>query len=100
MADWTSLLGTLNSTAVGVFGREVSYLPSTGEARTIQAIVETAKQAEETAPGIYAVLFIRLADLPKPPERGDEVSIDSMLYKVFDIEADGGGGAVVRLRQV
>ncbi|MBI4905117.1 MAG: hypothetical protein HY820_15895 [Acidobacteria bacterium] len=100
MADWTSLLGSLNSTAIGVFGREVSYVPSSGDAFTIRAIVETAKQTEEIAPGVYAAMFLRSVDLPKPPERGDEVSIDGTLYKVFDIEADGGGGIVLRLRQV
>jgi hypothetical protein len=100
MADWASLLGTLNATAIGVFGREVSYIPSTGDAFTIRTIVETAKQTEDTAPGVYAAMFLRSVDLPKPPERGDEVSIDSTLYKVFDIDADGGGGLVLRLRQV
>jgi hypothetical protein len=46
------------------------------------------------------VVFLRLADLPKSPERGDGVSIDNLSYKVYDIEADGGGGALLRLRQV
>jgi hypothetical protein len=100
MADWISLLGTLNSAAIGVFGREVAYLPSTGEAITLRAVVETAKQAQDTAPGVYASLFLRLADLPKPPERGDEVAIDNLSYKVYDVDADGGGGVVLRLRQL
>lgn len=100
MWDWNSLIGGLNTTALSVFGREITYLPSAGEAVTVRAIVETARQTEETVAGVYAMLFLRLADLPKPPERGDEVSIDTTLYKVFDIDADGGGGVVLRLRQV
>ena len=100
MSDWVSLLDNLNSTALRVFGREVTYLPFTGEPVAIRAIVETAKQTEDTAPGVYALLFLRLGNLPRPPERGDEVSIDGLSFKVFDISADGSGGAVLRLRQV
>ena len=100
MADWASLLNALNSTALGTFGREVSYGPSSGETIAIRAIVEVPRETEDTAPGVYAVLFLRLKDLPQPPERGDVVSIDSRDYKVFDIEADGGGGALIRLRQI
>ena len=100
MADWTSLLNGLNTTVLGAFGREVAYTALAGEAVSIRAVVETAKETEDASPGVYAVQFLRLGDLPWPPERGDIVAIDDIPYKVFDIEADGGGGAVLRLRQV
>ena len=100
MADWTSLLSGLNTTVLSAFGREVTYSPSTGEAIAINAIVETARETEDTAPGVYALIFLRLGDLPRSPERGDEVAMDGLSYKVFDIEADGGGGALLRLRQM
>ena len=100
MADWTSLLNGLNATVLGTFGREVVYSPQAGAPSSIRAVVETAKETEDATPGVYAVLFLRLGDLPWPPERGDMVAIDDIPYKVFDIEADGGGGAVLRLRQV
>ena len=44
--------------------------------------------------------FVRAGDLPQPPERGDEVTVDGVIYKVFDIEADTTGAVVLRLRQV
>ena len=100
MADWTSLLSGLNATVLGTFGREVLYSPSAGAAISIRAIVETARETEDATPGVYALLFLRLGDLPQPPERGDSAAIDGISYKVFDIEADGGGGAVLKLRQV
>jgi hypothetical protein len=37
--------------------------------------------------------------LPAPPARGDEVEIEGVRYKVFDIEADAEGAAVLRLRR-
>jgi hypothetical protein len=100
MADLASLLNALNSAALTAFGREVTYSPQTGAPVALRAIFQPSHEAEENSPGIYGVLFIRMGDLALPPARGDEVSVDSLLYKVFDIEADASGGAVLRLRQV
>ena len=99
MADWTSLANDLNSATLMAFGREVVYqLPAGG--MTIRAIFEPTQQGEENAPGVYAVLFIRLSDLPQRPARGDAVMVDASFYQVFDIQADTSGAAVLRLRQV
>lgn len=100
MAAWASLLGALNSAALGAFGREVAYLPQAGSQVTVRGVFENTREAQENSPGVYAILFVRLADLQQPPERGDEVVVDRQTYKVFDIEADTGGAVVLRLRQV
>lgn len=100
MSDWASLTNALNTTVVGAFGREVVYTPRAGDAITIRAIFQSTREPEENAPGVYAVLFVRAGDLPQTPERGDEVTVDGRTYKVFDIEADTTGAAVLRLRQV
>jgi hypothetical protein len=81
-----------------VFGREVTYLPEAGGVASIRAVFQPAREAEEASPGVYAVLFVRLADLPGSPVRGDEVEIGGVRYKVFDIEADAEGAAVLKLR--
>ena len=100
MSDWASLTDALNTGVLGAFGREVVYLPQAGAQANIKVIFEPTRQAEENAPGVYAVLFVRVGDLPQPPERGDEVTVDSLTYKVFEIEADTSGAVVLRLRQV
>ncbi len=100
MADFASLLNTLNTAAITAFGREVTYRPQTGTSAPIRAIFQPSHEAEENSPGVYGVLFIRLADLALPPARGDEVTIDAATYKIFDIEADASGGSVLRLRQM
>ncbi|MCW5976704.1 MAG: hypothetical protein KIT09_01440 [Bryobacteraceae bacterium] len=82
-----------------VFGREVLYLPEAGGQAVVRAVSQPAREAEDSSPGVYAVLFVRLADLPGMPARGDEVEIGVIRYKVFDIEIDAEGGAVLRLRQ-
>jgi hypothetical protein len=83
-----------------VFGREVTYLPESGGQAAVRAVFQAVREAEGSSPGVYAVLFVRLEDLPALPVRGDEVEIGSIRYKVFDIEADAEGAAVLRLRQV
>lgn len=100
MANWTSLLNGLNGAALAAFGAEVTYLTESGAQATIRAVFEPAHQAEENSPGVYAVLFIQLSDLPQAPARGDDVKVDAVHYRVFDIEADTSGAAVLRLRQV
>ena len=100
MSDWGSLTDALNTTVLGAFGREVVYTPQAGEPATVRGIFESTREPEENAPGVYAVLFVRARDLPQPPERGEEVTVDEVTYKVFDIEADTSGAVVLRLRQV
>ncbi|MEJ5199678.1 MAG: hypothetical protein WHX53_12205 [Anaerolineae bacterium] len=99
MSAWQAAVKDLDAAILRTFGREVLYLPETGGAAAIRAVFQPAREAEGSSPGVYAVLFARLADLPGLPVRGDEVEIGSVRYKVFDIEADAEGGAVLRLRQ-
>lgn len=100
MSDWGSLANALNTSVLGAFGREVVYTPQVGGPVTVRAIFESTREPEENAPGVYAVLFVRAGDLPQPAERGDEVTVDGVTYKVFNIEADTTGAVVFRLRQV
>jgi len=83
-----------------VFGKDVTSLPQAGGQTTSRGVFESTREPEDASPGVYAVLFVRLADLPAAPLRGDEVVIDGTTYKVFEIEADTSGSAVLRMRQV
>ena len=99
MSGWEAAVSGLNAAVVNTFGREVLYLPEAGGQAAVRAVFQAVREAENASPGVYAVLFARLADLPAPPTRGDEVEIAGTRYKVFDIEADAEGAAVLRLRQ-
>jgi len=99
MSGWEAAVSGLNAAVVRTFGRDVLYLPEAGGPATVRAVFQAVREAEDASPGVYAVLFVRLADLPAPPARGDEVDIGGVHYKVFDIEADAEGAAVLRLRQ-
>ena len=92
-------LSRVDEACLRVFGRAVTYLPEAGGVASIRAVFQPAREAEDASPGVYAVLFVRLAELPAAPARGDEVEIGGVRYKVFDIEADAEGAAVLRLRK-
>jgi hypothetical protein len=103
MGDWDSLLNNLNAAALSAFGREVIYKPQAGGEFAIRAIFQPTRQAEENSPGqenssVYAVIFVRLSDLPQPPHHGDEVMVGASVYKVFGIESDGEGAVTLSLR--
>ena len=99
MSGWQAAVKDLDAAVVKTFGREVLYVPAAGGSATVRAVFQPARETEEASPGVYAVLFIRLADLPAAPVRGDEVEISGVRYKVFDIEADAEGAAVLKLRK-
>jgi hypothetical protein len=96
--QWELAMGALNAACVAAFGREVIFRPAAGAPFTVAGVLETGARLEENAPGTYAVLFLRRADLPQVPERGDEVEIDGASYKVFEIEADAAGAVKLALR--
>jgi len=96
--SWDAAMGALNAACLNVFGRQVTYRPAMGASVVVTGILETGARLEENAHGTYALLFLRAADLPAPPERGDEVQIDGATYKAFEVEADAGGGVKLALR--
>jgi hypothetical protein len=97
---WDAQTAALNLACLTAFGRDVIYLPEAGGQFGLRAIFQPVREAEDASPGVYAVLFVRLADLQATPVRGDEVKIGGVLYKIFAIEADTSGAAVLRMRQV
>jgi hypothetical protein len=99
MSGWEAAVIGLNVAVVDIFGREVVYLPEAGGAASVRAVFQAAREPEDASLGVYAVLFVRMAGLPAAPARGDEVEIEGTRYKVFDIEADAEGAAVLRLRK-
>ncbi len=91
--------GQLDQACLRAFGQYLVYLPEAGGTVPFRGIFQRTVEPEDAVPGVYAVLFLRVADLPSPPARGDEVEIGGVRYKVFDIEADAEGAAVLRLRK-
>lgn len=98
MAEWDSLLNSLNTAVLGVFGREIEYLPQNGGALRVRAIFQQAHEAEESSPGVYGVVFVRLCDLPVAPQAGDRLVTGTSIYTVYQVESDGSGAATLYIR--
>jgi hypothetical protein len=90
----------LNASCVAVLGQPVAYQPATGEAFAPSGIFEKATDEERHADGVYARLFLNLADCPVQPAQGDEVTVGGAVYKVFDVTIDVSGGVRLALREV
>jgi len=70
---------------------EVVYRSSSGDPRTVSAIVVRTSDDERRATSVYGRLFVSLADFAQPPARGDEVSIGAEAYRVFEVAHESGG---------
>jgi len=92
-------LTPINRHCISAFGQPVTYKPATGQSFETTAIVERATDEQRRATGVYARLFVNLADLAVPPAAGDEVIIASATYKVFQVMTDPAGGAWLSLRE-
>ena len=90
---------SLNRQCISTFGQTVTYQPAAGEPFEVAAIVERATDEQRRADGVYARLFVNLADFAGPPASGDEVIIGDATYKVFQVMADPAGGAWLSLRE-
>jgi len=99
MAGWASLMDRLNEQVLSTFGQQVTSSPQGGTSFPVTGILEAAARPEDSAPGTYAVLFVKASAFDQPPERGDEVTVSNSVYKVVDLEADAAGGILLRLRQ-
>lgn len=90
----------LDQACLRAFGSDLVFLPQAGGSFPFRGIFQRTAESEDASPGVYAVVFVRLDDLAGAPVRGDEIEIDATRYKIYDLETDGTGAAVLKLRRV
>lgn len=89
----------LNSVALSTLGSPVLYeQPGDADAFTVNGILQRETDEERHIDGLYARLFVQLADFAVPPEHGDRVTIGAVTYTVFEVQTDANGGAYLKLR--
>ena len=98
MGDWSSLVSAQDDACLRAFGRDVIYTSQAGASSVIRGILDKGVEAEETDRGVYAGLFTKASSFSSPPQRGDEITVDSSVYKIVDLNADGEGGLRMILR--
>lgn len=96
MIDWDAMV---LSPLQGVFGEPVTYTTVTGQSLGITGVFDEAYRAVDgLGSSIYTstaqpVLGIRAAELPFPPQQGDQITVqrDNATYSVADVHPDGHG---------
>ena len=98
MSAWSRQSGLANAAVLAACGQPVTYQPAMGNAFTPLAILEKPTDEEKHPDGLYARLFLNLADCPVAPDHGDEVTVDGVIYKVFEVLIDTAGGVRLSMR--
>ena len=91
--------GALNTSCINAFGSPITYQQGAGAPFTITGVLQKDTDEERHQDGVYARLFVRLADFASRPDHGDEVVVNSLSYTVFEVSVDPTGAAWLRLRQ-
>lgn len=97
---FSDLVARLDASCLGAFGVSVTYQPQAGGSYQVTGIFEEGRRPEEATPGMYTAIFFRAADLPAAAQRGDQVTIAGVAYRVVDVDADAEGGVRLVLHKV
>ncbi len=89
----------LNTSSLRAFGAQVMYHQGAADPFTISGILERDSDEERHQDGVYARLFVRLADFESRPDHGDELVVNGVNYTVYEVSVDPTGAAWLRLRQ-
>jgi hypothetical protein len=66
-------LSDVNDAVLGEFGEPIRYLRAAGGTAQLNAVPMFDQSFNDTFRGATSGIFVRLADLPTGPERGDKV---------------------------
>lgn len=100
--SWDDLDDLTIDAVLSTFGAPLpatlSFVGESPVARTV--IFENAYELVETQDGLpisttRPVAFIRLADCPRAPQRGDGLTINAVVYKVIDVQTKGRAALLV-----
>jgi len=98
-SSWIALRESVNQACLDTLGRAVVYQPKVGDPKSITGIIRNDIRPESTDPGVWVFLFISIADLGFMPQTGDQVVIDSVAYKIYDVTDDNEGGATLGMHK-
>jgi hypothetical protein len=104
--NWEKATDSVLKACTGTFGRKnITFTPNGGVATVIKAILSREYIGVDTGKGppltsVHVSIGIRIADLPAGmPKKQDLVTIDTVDYRVIDVQEDGEGGATLMLHK-
>jgi hypothetical protein len=93
---------------IATFGVPATFIPQDGSggwlsSQVIAGIVMRPALAEDYPPGFgpgtaNLRLWVNFETISPPPQHGDQIVFNGETYIVQEVEADIGGGAVLKLR--
>lgn len=101
MSVFSAFVTPMDAACIAAFGDAISYQtnPPFGVPFLISAIIQGPSVEEEIATPTHLALFVRLSAFTSPPLKGDQVTIGTKTYTVFEINADLEAGATLSLQE-
>jgi hypothetical protein len=99
MAAWSQQSGLANAAILAAFGRPVSYQQGAGAPFAVIGILDKRTDEQRQPDAVYARLFVALSGFSKPPDHGDELTVDGAVYTVFEVLNDPAGGCWLSIRE-
>ena len=101
---FSDLIASMDTGCLATFGTPATFTPQDGSgAQQITGIIQNPAMAEDYVPGsvqgtAVVRLFVRFSAITPPPQHGDGITINGIVYDLVEVEADREGGAVLKLR--
>ena len=89
----------LNAACIRNFGSPITYQQGTGTPFAVAGIFQQETDEDRHADGVYARLFVKLADFPAVPDHGDLATVNGTTYTVFQVLVDPTGAGALSLKQ-
>jgi hypothetical protein len=108
MSAWPTLESSANAVMIDTFGVPATFTPQDGAGgwlnpQTILGIILRPAMPEDFPPGFgpgsaNVRFWVNFETLSPSPQRGDQIALDGVTYVLEEVDADIGGGAVLKLR--
>jgi hypothetical protein len=101
---FSDLIASMDTGCLTTFGTPATFTPQDGSgAQQITGIIQNPAMAEDYVPGsvqgtAVVRLFVRFSAITPPPQHGDSIAINGIVYDLVEVDADREGGAVLKLR--
>lgn len=106
--SFDDLMASLNDACLATFGHDLTFsrvasLPDNEQSdeTSVSGVLEPGADLEGLPPGdgsTYARFWIESSAISPAAQAGDEISTDSTVYKIVQIQEDAGGGVLFLLR--
>jgi hypothetical protein len=97
--EWAQQSSQANLAMLATFGQPVTYRQGAGDPFQVAGILQKETDEQQLQDGVYASMFVLLADFPSGPDPGDELAVDGTSYTVYEVSVDLTGAVRLRLRQ-